>query len=776
MGTKHLLRAGLAVAALALGGGAAQAQTAPAENGALGCQAIVTAVAETGRVALSGVYFDFNRAALRPDSLPALLAARDAIRLLGGEWTIEGHTDSVGSHAYNQQLSLARAQAVADWLGSAGVASAHLSAQGFSFDRPIADNATEIGRAQNRRVELVAQSPDFDAVGFGGPADVEAEGCGEAAPSGEAAASSIADWSGAGGHEWLPFSGLMATAMGGSSGWSGARIDMPLGSQPEACRALCFAEDNCGAFSYEPKGSFFIEYPRCNLIGYGSEMELNRENGYAEDGTFFASGLKPDAELLNPVSQAVAEAILADMAELDALRTRVTLEAASEAVSGQELAFRITGAVPADQYETVLQIGVLGDYTYRWPNVPAARFRPEFADDGSGLIEVPEPGTYSLRYVINHPTFGSHVIAEQVLTVLPEGAAVPVSAAPATSTASGLTVSGPAQVHAGASLWVSWSSINDGGDWVTIVPAGAEDGTWTDYRYVGSSTRETLTAPAEPGLYELRYVRDADYATLGRHVVEVVAPGTAIDAAPQPTPPSTPFETEGMGEDTGYYCPADAALCPFEDEATSIGFTLAPGFYTDFPYLYETAGGAAAQSPALSLYRIADNALVATLNQRQWSADLGPCFDNALGQLCLYAPDGLDAIPGDAQMAFAFFSASLTPLTTAAAPEPEPEPVAASEPEPLDDDDFVANFMRQSGVADMIREATADDPEAAQIAELLGNLLGAGNTPASAAPRVVTQSESPMMRQLNGQPLVVEGMSFEDLLAILAPRSGEINR
>ena len=156
-------------AALVLPGGAS-AQDDAAE--ALACLQLVEALANAGRVPLQGVHFDFNRASLRPDSLPAMIAARDAILTLGGSWTFEGHTDAVGSRDYNQRLSEARALAVRDWMVGAGVDPALLAHAGYSFDRPVADNATEAGRALNRRVELVGVV-NPDALGFGGPDGVD---------------------------------------------------------------------------------------------------------------------------------------------------------------------------------------------------------------------------------------------------------------------------------------------------------------------------------------------------------------------------------------------------------------------------------------------------------------------------------------------------------------------------------------------------------------------------------------------------------------------------
>jgi len=65
-----------------------------------------------------------------------------------------GHTDSDGSDAYNQALSERRAQAVADYLVAHGVQSARIATRGYGKTQPIASNATEAGKAANRRVEI----------------------------------------------------------------------------------------------------------------------------------------------------------------------------------------------------------------------------------------------------------------------------------------------------------------------------------------------------------------------------------------------------------------------------------------------------------------------------------------------------------------------------------------------------------------------------------------------------------------------------------------------
>jgi outer membrane protein OmpA-like peptidoglycan-associated protein len=70
-------------------------------------------------------------------------------------FTIEGHTDNVGSDATNSELSLRRAMSVRDYLISLGVPPTSFEVEGYGQQRPVADNTTEDGRARNRRVEIV---------------------------------------------------------------------------------------------------------------------------------------------------------------------------------------------------------------------------------------------------------------------------------------------------------------------------------------------------------------------------------------------------------------------------------------------------------------------------------------------------------------------------------------------------------------------------------------------------------------------------------------------
>jgi outer membrane protein OmpA-like peptidoglycan-associated protein len=121
--------------------------------------ALSKGLAAVGHVEVPGIFFDFNKAEIKPESQPAL---EQVAKLLKGEpalkvWVV-GHTDWVGSAETNTALSNARAAAVVRALTQQfGIAPGRLSPQGVGPYAPVATNTTDEGRAKNRRVELVAQ-------------------------------------------------------------------------------------------------------------------------------------------------------------------------------------------------------------------------------------------------------------------------------------------------------------------------------------------------------------------------------------------------------------------------------------------------------------------------------------------------------------------------------------------------------------------------------------------------------------------------------------------
>lgn len=116
-------------------------------------------ISTSGKVALYGIYFDFNKATLKPESAPTLT---EMSTLLKNEPNLKvlvvGHTDNVGTFEFNEDLSKRRAQAVVAELASKhGIDASRLTPLGASFMAPVTTNSTEEGRALNRRVELVAR-------------------------------------------------------------------------------------------------------------------------------------------------------------------------------------------------------------------------------------------------------------------------------------------------------------------------------------------------------------------------------------------------------------------------------------------------------------------------------------------------------------------------------------------------------------------------------------------------------------------------------------------
>ena len=103
----------------------------------------------------SGILFDFNKSTLRTEAKQQLdkFAAEMADMPETGI-TVFGHTDNVGSEAANKRISMQRAESVGNYLNGKGIAKSRLTMEGMGFDQPVADNATEEGRAQNRRVEI----------------------------------------------------------------------------------------------------------------------------------------------------------------------------------------------------------------------------------------------------------------------------------------------------------------------------------------------------------------------------------------------------------------------------------------------------------------------------------------------------------------------------------------------------------------------------------------------------------------------------------------------
>jgi outer membrane protein OmpA-like peptidoglycan-associated protein len=107
-------------------------------------------------VRLNNIFFGSGHSTLKKESFPELdkvyefLSQNPSIKI-----EISGHTDNTGNAAFNMMLSGNRAKAVTDYLTKKGIDSGRLQSKGYGITKPVASNATNAGRAQNRRVEFV---------------------------------------------------------------------------------------------------------------------------------------------------------------------------------------------------------------------------------------------------------------------------------------------------------------------------------------------------------------------------------------------------------------------------------------------------------------------------------------------------------------------------------------------------------------------------------------------------------------------------------------------
>jgi outer membrane protein OmpA-like peptidoglycan-associated protein len=106
-------------------------------------------------IILDDVLFDFDRSTIKPEAaqiLDRLVAFMNENK--DKKAFLAGHTDSIGTEAYNLKLSERRVNSVRDYVVKKGVEGGRISGQGFGESKPIADNKTAAGRAKNRRVEI----------------------------------------------------------------------------------------------------------------------------------------------------------------------------------------------------------------------------------------------------------------------------------------------------------------------------------------------------------------------------------------------------------------------------------------------------------------------------------------------------------------------------------------------------------------------------------------------------------------------------------------------
>lgn len=132
-------------------------EVAPMDKGLVTAKAIGEGLRLDGRVVLDGIFFDTDKATIKPESKPALLAIKTFLSEHAAlKAYIVGHTDGTGDFGHNMQLSKDRAAAVvAALVNEYKIAPERLAAHGVGPLSPARTNKSDAGRAQNRRVELV---------------------------------------------------------------------------------------------------------------------------------------------------------------------------------------------------------------------------------------------------------------------------------------------------------------------------------------------------------------------------------------------------------------------------------------------------------------------------------------------------------------------------------------------------------------------------------------------------------------------------------------------
>ena len=134
------------------------ATAAPGCDGAIAAAAKAAPKPAGAKVTLNAdALFDFDKSALKPAAVASLNSLAGKVKSLTLEVIVAvGHTDSVGTDAYNQKLSIRRAEAVKKHLVSQGIDAKRIYVEGKGESQPVADNKTAEGRAKNRRVQIEA--------------------------------------------------------------------------------------------------------------------------------------------------------------------------------------------------------------------------------------------------------------------------------------------------------------------------------------------------------------------------------------------------------------------------------------------------------------------------------------------------------------------------------------------------------------------------------------------------------------------------------------------
>ena len=230
------------------------------------------------------------------------------------------------------------------------------------------------------------------------------------------------------------------------------------------------------------------------IVPAGAEDKEYTDYAYTNRGTpvkLRASDKTGDYEVRYIMGQ--SKTVLA-RAKITITAVGATIKASSSVAAGAKFKVDWTGPNTQGDYITIVPAGA-GEQEY---------MAYSYTSSGSpSTLRAPDkPGDYELRYVLSQ---SKAILARTNITLTPVSAKVET----------------PLSVAAGAKFNVTWEGPNYGGDYITIAPAGSKDRDYKGYTYTSSGTPATLTAPAQPGKYEVRYILSQSTTALARTLITV---------------------------------------------------------------------------------------------------------------------------------------------------------------------------------------------------------------------------------------------------------------
>ena len=271
-------------------------------------------------------------------------------------------------------------------------------------------------------------------------------------------------------------------------------VGFGLGNDADSASLSCIAEETGGQY-----------------IAADNAAELSQALSRVGDAVAQAPAAEPVAE---PEPEPAPEPELPE----------ITLTAPDQALAGSVFDVAWDQVIAARDYVTIVPMGSDEGKYANYIRV---------GDASEGKLQAPaETGMYELRYMLDEA--GQTLGRRAIEITEPE-----------------VTVSGPQSVLAGEKFKVNWTGAVNGRDFVTIVPMGNDEGTYANYVRVSDASEGMLQAPAEIGMYELRYVLDEGRRTMARQTIEVAEPEVTV-SGPQSVLAGAQFKVSWTGAVDGH--------------------------------------------------------------------------------------------------------------------------------------------------------------------------------------------------------------------------------